>query len=82
MTTPSGAIADSRSSLRAFLDDEEGLQTLEVVMIMAVAAVILAVIVMVFPTIRTWFYNRLNEVFTANGSGYTASTPSGVNAPQ
>jgi Flp pilus assembly pilin Flp len=41
--------------LKRFQDDEEGLTTLEVVMIVAVAAIILALIKVFWGSIKVWF---------------------------
>ena len=64
----------ARGRARALHREEDGLQTLEVVMILAVAAVILSVIVVGFPTIRGWFVKQTNNVLQANGADYTPSS--------
>jgi Flp pilus assembly pilin Flp len=54
MTSVSQEIA-SMNWLKKLHEDEEGLTTLEVVMIVAVAAIILALIKVFWGSIKTWF---------------------------
>lgn len=50
-------------SLRRIHEDERGLETLQVVMIIAIAALILALIKTTWPTITAWF-NKLVQAIT------------------
>jgi hypothetical protein len=51
-----------RSLIAKFHSDEEGLETLQVVMIIGIAAVILAIVRSQFPTIRGWFESMLGNI--------------------
>jgi hypothetical protein len=52
----------NRSLIAKFHSDEEGLETLQVVMIIGIAAVILAIVRNQFPTIRGWFEQMLGNI--------------------
>ena len=49
-------------SLRRIHEDEQGLETLQVVMIIAVAAVILALVKSQWGNITTWFNNTVKAI--------------------
>lgn len=49
-------------TIRRIHEDERGLETLQVVMIIAIAAVILAIIKTFWPQIRTWAQNMINVI--------------------
>ncbi|HZV06358.1 MAG TPA: hypothetical protein VE999_14860 [Gemmataceae bacterium] len=49
-------------SLRRIHEDERGLETLQVVMIIAVAALILALVKAFWPNIKQWFTNLVNAI--------------------
>jgi Flp pilus assembly pilin Flp len=53
---------DLTKSLRAFHEDEEGMEALQIVMIVAMAAVCLIAIVKFWPTVKTWFSKETSEV--------------------
>jgi len=48
--------------LKKFHDDEEGLEALQVVMILAIAAVILGLLKLYWPRIRTWFARETENI--------------------
>ena len=50
-------------SLRRIHTDERGLETLQVVMIIAVAALVLALVKLTWPSIQAWF-NKLVQAIT------------------
>jgi hypothetical protein len=50
-------------SLRRIHNDERGLETLQVVMIIAVAALVLALVKLTWPSIQAWF-NKLVQAIT------------------
>ncbi|MDA1233034.1 MAG: hypothetical protein O2856_19895 [Planctomycetota bacterium] len=49
-------------SLNRFHEDEDGIEAIQVVMILAIAAVALLVIKSAWPTIRSWFDDALDEL--------------------
>lgn len=49
-------------TMRRIHEDERGLETLQVVMIIAIAAVILAIIKTFWPQIRDWCQNMINII--------------------
>lgn len=51
-----------RDSLQAFHDDEDGMETLQVVMIVGIAAVILLVLITQWKKIQKWFGGKTDEV--------------------
>jgi Flp pilus assembly pilin Flp len=51
-----------KASLRSFHEDEEGMEALQVVMIVAMAAVCLIAIVKLWPTVKTWFQGQTKTV--------------------
>lgn len=51
-----------RRRLRVFHEGEDGIETLNVVMIVGVSALILAVVVAAWPTIREWFGGGIKKV--------------------
>lgn len=51
-----------RDSLHAFHDDEDGMETLQVVMIVGIAAVILLVLITQWKKIQKWFGGKTDEV--------------------
>jgi membrane protein YdbS with pleckstrin-like domain len=51
-----------RQRLAHFDKDERGMETLQVVLIVAVAAIILALIVNQWPNIKTWAENAIKAV--------------------
>jgi hypothetical protein len=48
--------------LRRIHEDERGLETLQVVMIIAVAALILALVKLTWPTIKSWFQQLVQAI--------------------
>jgi hypothetical protein len=48
--------------LRCVHKDEEGIETLQAVMIIAVAAVILALVKSKWPDVKTWFNKALQDI--------------------
>jgi hypothetical protein len=56
-------------SLRRIHEDERGLETLQVVMIIAIAALILALLKAFWPNIRKWFEALVNNILGWNGAG-------------
>lgn len=53
---------DIRRTLRTLHEDEEGMEALQVVMIIAIGAVILLAIIKLWPTIKSWFTSETSEV--------------------
>jgi hypothetical protein len=51
-----------RRSIRKFHEDEAGMEALQVVMIIAIGAVILLAIVKLWPTVKSWFSEQTSEV--------------------
>jgi hypothetical protein len=51
-----------RNAVREFHEDEEGLETLQVVMIIAVAAVILLLVKSQWGNIRDWFNALIEQI--------------------
>lgn len=51
-----------KKELGQFHPDEEGIEAIQVVMILAIAAVALLLIKSAWPTIRSWFSDALDEV--------------------
>jgi Flp pilus assembly pilin Flp len=49
-------------TLRRIHKDEQGLETLQVVMIVAIAALILGLLKLFWPQIKTWFTNLVNAI--------------------
>jgi ABC-type microcin C transport system permease subunit YejE len=55
-------ISKIRQRIANFDKDERGMETLQVVLIVAVAAIILALIVNQWPNIKTWAENAIKAV--------------------
>jgi hypothetical protein len=51
-------------SLRRIHEDERGMESLQTIVIMAVAALILVVVVKLWPNIKNWFTSAVNAVTT------------------
>jgi hypothetical protein len=51
-----------KQRMASFDQDERGMETLQTVLIVAVAAMILALIVSQWDTIQTWAVNAINQV--------------------
>lgn len=66
-------------SLRRIHEDERGLETLQVVMIIAIAALILALIKAYWPQVRTWFETLVNNILGWNTGGTAGDAHQGVN---
>ncbi|HEY7311857.1 MAG TPA: hypothetical protein VH643_21010 [Gemmataceae bacterium] len=49
-------------TLRRIHNDERGLETLQVVMIIAIAALILGLLKLAWPTIKTWFSGLVKNI--------------------
>lgn len=52
--------------IRRIHEDEEGLETLQVVMIIAIAALILGLLKLFWPSIKQWFSNLVNAIINWN----------------
>ena len=63
---------DLRGRLRAFHDDEEGMEALQVVMIVAISAVVLILLKTFFTEIKTWAKGVLGSMI---GAGVRAKVP-------
>ena len=50
------------NAIRKFNDDERGLETLQVVMIVAIAAVILALIKTQWPDVKKFFEEKVKDI--------------------
>ena len=55
-------MANLKTTIRTFHKDEEGMEALQVVMIIAIGAVILLAIIKLWPSIKSWFTSEVNEV--------------------
>lgn len=55
-------ISKIRQRIANFDKDERGMETLQVVLIVAVAAIILALIVNQWPNIKTWAENAIKAI--------------------
>ena len=53
-----------RDSIRRMHDDEEGMSALQVVMILAIAAVVLGVIKLAWNPVKNWFLKNIADVRT------------------
>lgn len=49
-------------AVRAFHDDEDGMEALQVVIIVAIAAVILGLLKIFWPQIKSWFTGAVNNI--------------------
>lgn len=56
------ALTKIRQRIANFDKDERGMETLQVVLIVAVAAIILALIVNQWPNIKTWAENAIKAI--------------------
>lgn len=56
------ALTSLRQRIARFNSDERGMETLQVVLIVAVAAIILALIVNQWPNIKSWAENAIKAV--------------------
>lgn len=66
-------------SLRRIHEDERGLETLQVVMIIAIAALILALIKAYWPLVRVWFEKLINAILGWNSAGTAGDQGVGTN---
>ena len=57
-------------ALRAFHEDQDGMEALQVVMIVGIAAVLLLLINMMFPSIRKWVVDNVKTLL-----GFKAEKP-------
>jgi ABC-type microcin C transport system permease subunit YejE len=55
-------VSTIRQRIASFNQDERGMETLQIVLIVAVAAIILALIVNQWPNIKTWAQNAIQAV--------------------
>ena len=55
-------VRDIPAAIRAFHEDEEGLEALQVVMIIAIAAMILIAVKTMWTPVQTWFEEKVNSV--------------------
>jgi hypothetical protein len=56
-------------SLRRIHNDEEGLETLQVVMIIAIAAIVLALLKLWWPIIKAWFFQLVSAIVGKDNTG-------------
>jgi hypothetical protein len=68
-------LATWRRRLRAFHEGEDGIETLNVVMIVGVSALILAAIVLAWPTIRDYFKGGVNKVIKDDALNANETNP-------
>jgi hypothetical protein len=66
-------------TLRRIHRDEQGLETLQVVMIIAIAALILAILKAYWPQIRSWFEQLVNNILGWNTGGQAGDNNQGTN---
>jgi Flp pilus assembly pilin Flp len=57
------------NALRSFHDDEDGIEAVQVVMILGIAAVVLIALWNFFPGIRKWVKDFLGKMGIGGGSG-------------
>lgn len=48
--------------LRAIHDDEDGMEAVQVIMIVAIAAVVLAALKVAWPSIQSWFSSAVSNI--------------------
>jgi Flp pilus assembly pilin Flp len=48
--------------LRGFHEDEDGMEAVQVIMIVAIAAVVLAALKMAWPSIKQWFSGAVSNI--------------------
>jgi len=68
-TTPFRLLAHkTRTAIKSFHDDEEGMNTVEAIILLFVAAIVLLVFfVLIWPLIRDKVMEKLNELFGQTG---------------
>lgn len=62
-----------RNAAKAFHDDERGMETLQIVMIVGIAAIILIVLWQFFPKIREWVNGLFGKVTKQDPTSATTS---------
>ncbi len=55
-------LIEAKAVIKNFHDDEDGLEALQIVMILAIAAVVLIFVKTQWGTIKTWAENLLNQI--------------------
>ncbi len=63
-------------SLKSFHKDERGMEALQVILIVAIAAIVLALLKFAWPSIKTWFVDNVRNVlgFGDSTGGATQGT--------
>ena len=57
-------LTNIKNAARKFHNDEAGLEALQVVMIVAIAAVVLITVKLKYPEVRDWFNEQVDEIMT------------------
>jgi len=50
------------SAVRSFHEDEDGMEAIQVIMIVAIAAVVLALLKTTWPSIQSWFKTAVQNI--------------------
>jgi hypothetical protein len=64
----SSKLAGLKNSLKMFHEDEDGLETIQVVMIIAIAAVVLIVVKLYWNDIKQWAGNLLTDLLNTDAA--------------